>query len=175
MGKKDKTTDSLQRTVIIVGLIGSILTTVISMGKEITGVAKEWIVSDNKAEVSKLHEQITDLSNKLIAQDEKYQKLNKEMEKIRAEMENNYVLALAHKLSKSRIDKNGDIVTTSPDIKGLQQPQQQQQQTTSVAYQAEDKPLIQIGWITGIAGIIGWVVFGLWYFIHKKKEVVEEN
>ena len=171
MSKKDKTTDSLQRTVIIVGLIGSILTTIISMGKEISGVAKEWIVSDNKVEVSKLHEQLSDLQNKYATQEEKYQKLSKDMEKIRSEIENNYVLALAHKLSKSRVDKSEDIVATS-SIKGVQQ---QYQQLTTASYPNEEKSWIKIGWVTGILGIIGWIIFGAWYFIHKKKVIETEE
>jgi hypothetical protein len=174
--KEDKATMSLQKIVIIVGLIGSILTTIISMGKEISGVAKDWIVSDNKVEVAKLHEEIEELNAKLDERDLKQQKLiaslNRELVEIRTEMNNNYVIALAHKFSKPKVaTKTADVDDSTGEVKGIQQQQLQQQIVTGAAPMMASKSTFSLGWITGAIGLLGWIIFGAWYFIHKKKNI----
>jgi len=59
--KSDKSVMTLQKLVIIIGLVSSLITATIGIGKEVVGVAKEWVVADNKLEVVALQEDISKL------------------------------------------------------------------------------------------------------------------
>lgn len=81
--KSQKSVMTLQKLVIILGLISSLITATIGIGKEVVGVAKEWVVADNKVEVVALQEDVS--------------KLKIEIENVRNQLNSNMLMAFVKK------------------------------------------------------------------------------
>lgn len=97
----DKSVMTLQKLVIIIGLVSSLVTATIGIGKEVAGVAKDWVVADNKVEVATLQEDVS--------------KLKIEIENVRNQLNNNMIMALSNKTR----DQQYVVVPHNPTSKNI--------------------------------------------------------
>ncbi len=81
--KSQKSVMTLQKLVIILGLISSLVTATIGIGNEVVGATKNWIVADNTSEVSTMRNEIEILKQDII--------------KIKDEIHNNSLMAFSKK------------------------------------------------------------------------------
>lgn len=161
---------SLKQTLISIGLVCSILTAIVGVGKEVSDVAKEWS-SNDKTEMVQLHAEIEALSKKMDERDMKQQRANLS---IRQQILDLRMATAYSALSTAAAPKTmtpmaaPSPILAAPVVEAPTEVVEVAQAAPMTTMSEPPKSGLKLGWIIGIIGLACGAIFSVLHLMHKK-------